>query len=349
MKLSHSQITKWRQCQKAWDYRYGQKLVPKRAERPLYVGTWVHSLLEAHYKGEDWKKAHAVYVRQYNKLFEEEQRQLDRGSSKKKNDDDLESLPSQVERIMASYLWYHRHENAETLATEVRFELPIENPDGVKYILVGVIDRIKRDADGLIVIEDHKVWGDLPDESAFHTMDPQLSIYLMGAEQVLGIQADAIEYNYIRSVAPTMPSLNKPERKRDADGKLIKPPEYEPPELSAKEISTDYPTLFTFLKKNGKDPANYKGVLAPLAASSPFLKRYRMHRSDIVTAKILRDMNASAREIINHGEPVRNITKQCDWCPYQQLCRGELYDLDMSYLKRDRFTIESKRPVREAV
>jgi hypothetical protein len=331
-KVSHSQISLWRQCQQRYGYRYTQRLVPKRLERPLHLGSWVHSCLQAHYEGKDWKTAHASYVKQYNKLFDEEQRQLDRGTSKKKSDDDLEPLPKQVERIMASYLWYYRNEKIKVLGVEVRFELRVVDEDGLEYILVGVLDLVYEDEDGLIWIRDHKVWGEIPNEGAFHTMDPQLTIYIHGAKEAMGIEAAGIEYSYIKSVAPTLPKLNK-------DGSISK-----------QEISTDYPTVFTFLKKNGFDPKEYRDTLAPLAASSPFLRKYRLPRSEGVVEKIMEDADRTAREIFNStlNTNVRNITRDCDWCPYQQLCRGELFGLDMAYLRENNFTIEGKRPKRAA-
>jgi hypothetical protein len=330
-KISHSQIVAWRQCEQRWMYRYQQKLVPKRLERPLHMGNWVHSCLEAHYGGGDWKVAHASYVKQYDKLFDEEKLALDKGNSKRKSEDreDYEPLPRQVERIMASYLWYNRNEKIKVLGVEKLFELQITGDDGLEYILVGVLDLIYEDTDGLIWIRDHKVWDEIPDEGAFHTMDPQLTIYLHGAKEALGVEAAGIEYSYVRSAAPTVPTL----RKKDG-------------QLSEAAISTDYPTVFRFLRENNLEPRDYRGVLEPLAASSPFLRRYRLPRSEVVTAQILADASQTAAEIINHDHTVRNITRQCSWCPYQQLCRGELFGLNMDYLKKDRYMIEDKRPVR---
>ena len=317
--ISHSQITTWRDCQQKWDYRYGQRLVPKRIERPLHVGSWVHACLETHYGTGNWRIGNAPYAAQYEKLFDEEKQRLDRGKSKKKTDD-FEPLPSQVERIVRSYIWYNRHEKIETLAVEVKFHLTVEG-----YELVGVIDQIYRDSDGLIWIRDHKIWDELPDEGAFHTMDPQLTIYLHGAKEALGVEAAGVEYNYVKSQAPSFPSKNK-------DGSI-----------SRAEITTDYPTTFRWLKENGYDPAQYTDLLAPLAAASPLLRRYRLPRAEVVTDRILADTDRSAREILGHATPVRNIGRHCSWCSYQSLCRAELYGLDTTFMRSRDFMSEAER------
>jgi hypothetical protein len=321
--ISHSQIVAWRNCQQKWHYRYGERLVPKRHERPLYLGNWVHSCLEEHYKGNGWKVGHAPYVAQYNKMFDEEKERLDKGSSKSKGP--WEPLPEQVRRIMESYLWYNRNERIKVLGVEVEFRLEVRDESGVLYVLVGKIDLIYEDEDGLIWIRDHKIWGEIPDERAFHTMDPQLTIYLHGARGALGVEAAGIEYSYVKSSAPTVPSLRK-------DG-----------ELSEAAITTDYPTLYRFLKANGKDPGQYKGILTPLAASSPFLKRLRLPRAPQVAERVLADADRTAREILDHDGTVRNITRDCSWCVYEALCRAELFGLDTSYMRRAQFERE-KRP-----
>ena len=324
-KISHSEIAAWRDCQQKHDYRYNQRIVPVRRERPLYLGSWVHACLEAHYGQGNWRIGHAKYVKEYSKLLDEEQRHLDRGPSRRKNDDDLEPLPSQVERIMRSYLWYYRRDTARTVGVEVRFELDMGD-----YILVGVIDQVYVDDDGLYWIRDHKVWTEIPDEQAFHTMDPQLTIYLHGARAALGIEAAGIEYNYLRSQAPTLPKLNK-------DGSISK-----------NEIVTDYPTVYRFLRDNGCSPADYRGLLAPLAASSPLLRRYRLPRSEVVTERILRDVSRSAHDIMASTEPVRNITRSCSYCSYAQLCRGELYGIDTAWMRSLNFEVEKPRRKRGA-
>lgn len=327
--ISHSQVSTWRECEQRWEYRYGQRLVSKRIERPLHLGSWVHACLEAHYKFGDWRRGHKVYLADYNKLFEEEKLMLDKGKSKKQSMDraDYEPLPSQVERIVRSYLWYYRKHKEETLAVEVEYHLPREG-----YIQHGVIDRIYRDSDGLIWVQDHKVWDDIPlTEGTLHTVDPQLTIYLEGAKEALGIEAAGVEYNYVRSSVPSFPSKNK-------DGSLSK-----------SEVATDYPTAYRWLKENGYDPREYSDLLLPLMGASPFLRRHRLPRNEVVTARVLADFDRSAAAIVGHVDTVRNIGRHCDWCPFQTLCRNELYGMSTKALRDMNFVVEDKSKRKKVV
>jgi hypothetical protein len=112
--------------------------------------------------------------------------------------------------------------------------------------------------------------------------------------------------------------------------------------LSKRKIATDYPTAVKFLKANNFDLADFSDFLKPLRKRSPFLRRYRLPREKQVTQTMIRDFITTAREIRvsrDKNHHVRNITKDCAYqCAYHDLCRGELNGLDMSHLRKSRFT-----------
>lgn len=324
--VSHSQIRSWRSCQQQHEYRYGQLLIPKRETRPLYFGNWFHACLEAHYKGEGWRTAHQKYCATYDRMPEEEQQVYDRNKSRAKPP--WEPLPLQIERAMRSYLWY-RHTNPLTMfhwkviAVELPFELTITLDDGRKVILKGRIDLVVQDQNGKYWVVDHKTTTTIPDETAFHAMDPQLIIYPEAASALLGIEIEGVIYNYIKSKAPTIPKMNK-------DGKTI----------SKQDFAADYVTLYRFLKDNNLDPAEYSDILLPLQRQSPFLARYRLPRTAPVTERVLQEARWTTREILDHTTVTRNVTRQCDNCSYQQLCRADLFGLDTSYIRAEFFIKE---------
>jgi len=328
--ISHSQIKTWRQCEQQWDYKSGQKLVPRRTERKLRIGSWAHACLEGHYRDGDWRIAHAEYTKAYRNLFEEERLMLDDGP---------EPLPRQVARIMRSYKWYRRNEGWKVIAVEQDFEVPITvtllhsigipTPpmppiDHPLWLFKGRIDLIIEDPDGLLWVVDHKTTDKIPDQGAFHAMEPQLILYPWAAEVALGIKTAGVIYNYLRSSPPTKPKLNK-------DGSV-----------SATKILTDYPTAATFLRENGRDLADYSDYLLPLKADSPYLARYFLPREQAVTQRILAETATTARAIIEHSEVTRNVTLQCEWCPYKQLCRAELFGLDTHLMRERDFVRETE-------
>lgn len=312
--VSWSELKSFQRCPKQWDYKYAQRLVPKKKSRPLFLGSWIHACLEAYYRGQDWHEGHQIFLNEYNKLFEEEKLELDRKGR---------PLPKLVEQIMRSYLWYYREDGWQVHAIEQEFEVDTPLP-GVS--LKGIIDLIVRDADGLLWVVDHKTTTTIPDAHAFHGMDPQLMLYPWAAKRAWGLDIAGIYYNYVRSRAPTVPRINN-------DGSL-----------SRRKIVTDYPTLFTFLKRNGYDPTEFRDQLRPLRKESPFLRRYRYPRESYVTKEILTDALATAKRIQGTERRIRVITRDCArMCSYHDLCRAELNGFDTKIMRHTNFTLKPEK------
>jgi RecB family exonuclease len=318
--ISHSQLRSYRHCQQQWDYRYRQLLIPKREGRPLRFGNWVHTALQSHYRGENWRTGHEEYLAEYNALFDEERLELDRGSSRSKGP--WEPLPNQVERVVRSYLWYYRNDGWKAIAVEVPFAMEVTLPDGRHVIIKGRIDLVVQDRNGRYWVVDHKTTTDIPPETAFHSMDPQLIIYPLAVEREMGLVVEGVIYNYIESKAPSLPKLNK-------DGTISK-----------QEVKTDYPTLYRFLKANDRDVMEYSEVLLSLQEQSPFLRRYRLPRTATVTERILAEAKYTTSEILDHTFVTRNVTRQCQQCAYENICRGDLFGLDTSFMREQFFVVE---------
>ena len=50
-----SEIQDFLRCRKRWDYRWNQRLKPKRPDGKLFFGTLGHKFVESHYSNlEDW-------------------------------------------------------------------------------------------------------------------------------------------------------------------------------------------------------------------------------------------------------------------------------------------------------
>lgn len=331
--VSWSQINTRRRCEKKWAYKYLERLQRKGKTRPLYLGNWLHRCLETHYLEDDWRIGHQEYLDEWNKLFDEEKELLSqKGKRKSKN---WTPLPEQVERIMKSYLWYYRNDGWTVYAVEEEFEVLIgqfiaNNGSIIQVYANGRIDLIIEDDQGQFWVVDHKSASMIPDEGAFHAMNPQLILYPVGLEKSEGIKAAGIFFNYIGSKAPSIPQLTK-----------------KTGQISRRKVKTDYPTMRRFLKDNGYDPADFQEVLRPLRKRSPFLRRYRLPREKTVTKTILRDLVAGAKDIHESKSKKfhqRNIMRDCaQFCEFHDLCRGELNGADMSHMRKTMFTIREKQ------
>ena len=56
MKVSQSKIKTWRQCKRAYWFKYVENLRKKTKSRPLEFGTIVHEMLTGHAKRKGWLK-----------------------------------------------------------------------------------------------------------------------------------------------------------------------------------------------------------------------------------------------------------------------------------------------------
>lgn len=313
--INQSQLKTWRQCQQRWEYRYGQRLIPKQKERALTIGTWVHACLETHYRDGDWRIGFNQYLAEYNSLFEEERLALDRG---RRRTGVGTPLPDIIKRIIRSYFYYYKADGWTVHSVEQVFDVTFK---GIRF--KGRIDLIIKDAEGLLWLVDHKTGASIPQNpNTFHAMDPQLILYPWAAKRMWGLELNGIIYNYVKSKPPTLPQLTK-------TGKF-----------SRRKINTDYPTYYRFLKENDFDPRDFTDTLLPLKKRSDFLRRYRLPRETAVVRRILQEGIWTAREILDHSYTTRNITRDCDRCPYQAVCRADLNGHDSSPIKRANFTIE---------
>lgn len=322
LSVSWSQVKTRQRCEKQWAYKYLERLQPKEKKRAPYLGNWLHRCLETYYRDGDWKIGHREYLAEWNSLFDEEREALS---------EKYGPLPQAVKRIIRSYLWYYKHDGWKVLAAEYEFEIMVGSfeYEGVKIIVYanGKADLIVEDEEGNRWVVDHKSTGQIPDQNAFHAMDPQLQLYPVGVKEKFG-QMAGIFYNYIKSRPPTIPQLTQRG------------------DISKRRIATDFPTALRFLKDNGFDPKDFSDFLRPLRKGSPFLKRYRLPREPKVTKTILTDFINVAKDIYISKQKkhhVRNITKDCkNMCPYHDLCRGELNGYDMTHLRRARFELREK-------
>lgn len=321
--ISWSELKTFQRCPKQHQYKYVDRLVAKGKQRPLYLGSWVHSCLEQFYIGGDWKIGHAPYLKDYNSLFEEERVALETKRGKRGR-----PLPEIVEQIMKSYVWYYRDEGWKVIATEQAFE--VDTPlkiNGRVQPLQGIIDLIAEDPEGRWWVIDHKTASTIPDAGAFHAMDPQLMLYPWAAKEAWGWDIAGVIYNYVKSKPPGIPQLTA-----------------KTGQLSKRKIVTDYPTLFRFLKKNGYDPNDFRDQLRPLRRKSPFLRRYRLPRESVVTKEVLLDALTTAKHIREDKRRYRVITRDCSsQCSYHDLCRAELNGFDTSIMRKQNFTPKEER------
>lgn len=294
---THSMIKTFRRCNKQAQYKYIDRLKPKQLSKPLKRGTWIHSCLETHYKGGDWRETHDRLTREFNKLFDEEKA-------------DLGNLPREIEKLLVSYFWHYG--KADWKVHEVEFTLEAAFPDGGIYR--GKIDMLVEDQFGLWIV-DHKSHARLPDVG-YQILDAQSALYVWAAwKNKIPVQGHI--WNYVRTKAPTTPQILK------KGG------------ISIRQIETDYPTYYRFLKKHGFELADYQDKLNYLKSqryqhgamqTSPFFRRDVLEKDRRVLTQVAQEAYATHQAM--HGfdfsddrRVPRSPDRSCTFsCSYTDLC-----------------------------
>jgi len=204
--LNQSKVKLWRRCQKQFAFRYdyapdGKELVPRIPKVQLTRGTWLHDLIEAHFREEagwddDWREVHERHVDLFNTFFDEEK-------------EDLGDLPDETYRIFRNYLrFYTKTESQYVTATlhdgepAIEFVVEARLPDGKTF--KGRIDRLVEDTEyGGLWIWDHKWVKSVPDTDE-RMMSPQAPMYVWALQQ-MDYDTRGFLYNYGRTKPPTKP------------------------------------------------------------------------------------------------------------------------------------------------
>lgn len=297
MKISQSKLKTFRRCPKQYEYKYIEGLEPTRKSVPLALGNWIHSMLEAHYKGEDWLETYGELTHKFNGFLAEEKEHYG-------------DLPGISARLMNGYMdfWEEEDKNLEIISVEEEFEVDI----GKGLLFKFKPDMIVKDKrDGIISCWDHKSNKTLPD-TEWRNTDIQSTLYLWALNQ-LGIKVDQFIFNYIRTKPPTVPRMTKAGR------------------MSKVKIETDYPTLKSFIEENDLViDDNLQTWLDNLKANSNFYKRISIAKPQLLTNTMIEELYSTAT-MINFMDSdddlayYRVLNKACDWdCSFQDLCNADL-------------------------
>lgn len=184
--VSFSELKAWRTCRQMYHYKYRENLEPRLKPPSLKRGAWMHSLLEAYYKGEDWRKTHRDLVKQFNELLEEEKEYYG-------------DLPGECEYLMSLYEETYTYHDKPILVEHEFEKFPI-SPSS-KVLLKGRIDLVIEDPQRGIWLVEHKTASRIPNEDE-RLVNPQVALYIPVVERILGTKVQGVLWNYIRTKIP---------------------------------------------------------------------------------------------------------------------------------------------------
>lgn len=321
---THSMLKTFRRCPKQAEFKYAHRLKPKRLATPLKRGTWVHALLEAYHKGEDWKKVHAAYSHKFSLLFDEEK-------------DFYGDMPNEIYAIMQSYMWHYKNDPWEWIDAE--FQLEAKLPDGTIYR--GKIDALIRNQFGLWLV-DNKTHKSLP-KLNFRLLDAQSALYLWAAREN-GLNVRGFIWNYIKWKAPSQPAIVDRNRR-----------------LSDAASDTDYPTMYRTIKKYKEEyPETFKVREKDIAKlkylqtqrydfskpqTSEFFRRDVLEKSDDMIERVVKsNFHTSLRmHDYDFSDPdfvERVVERSCEFsCTYTDICTAELMGANIRPLVKQNYIV----------
>lgn len=282
---THSMLKTFRACPLCAYFKYILRLKPKMLAKPLKRGVWVHELLEAKGNGEDWRALHAKHTHKFNQLFDEEK-------------DHYGDMPTEIERIMESYMWHYKEDPWNYVANE--FTMECEFPDGTMYRCK--VDSLIENEHGLWLV-DNKTHRTLPDLS-FRMRDSQSALYLWCAREN-GLPVQGFIWNYIRWKAPSVPKLlTKADR------------------ISDSACDTDYPTFVRSLKKYKADhPSTFK-IRPQDRARAEYLRNLRYEPGKPQTSEFFR------RDILEKSDEMLDRVMRKNYITSLRMQNYDFSDID---------------------
>lgn len=319
LKVSFSRIKLWRRCQMAHHYRYYQGLRKIKRSKPLWMGTAIHECIEEYHEGRNWRGPLEKFRSEYNQLFNEEKAELG-------------DLPRDLEIIMEGYFEYHSQDG---LSYPVRrrgvcTELPVIVDLDHETQFVSYLDAYPQDEEGRNWLMDHKSCSKMPDE-ATRFSDLQLVTYGWLLPQLGYPRPDGVIWDYIRTKAPTIPEVLK-------SGELSK----------SSKIDTTYEVYMATVDRvlGKKARPQYEEFASSLKGKEDsFYRRVKLPSPPkILEENLVKDLLFSIAEIRSLGPKatVRNLTKDCSWCSYYNLCQAEVRGLDVEFIRKLEYTVKGE-------
>ena len=311
--VSYSEVSSFRRCQKAWEYRYKTGLKRQRKGIRLFKGEILHEMLNAYINaklvkgriGDDPWDVLAGYEERFKSYFEEEKERFG-------------DIIGDCGAIFEGYLRKYRHDPLRYEKSEVPVYFDITG----KMRFAGFIDKIAVDAQDRRWIVDHKFIATIPSgEDRFSEL--QLLLYVWGlGKSNPEIEIDGVLWDYARSKAPTVPEVLK-------NGELSQ----------RKNLDCDVFTYQRTIAENNKDPRNYTEMLKHLEGKEDsFFERVFLPKPTThMVNEVVEDFLSTAEDIQLARRKGTRVARSmspfnCSTCEYRSVCEAEVRGHDTDFV-----------------
>lgn len=313
---SNSQVSSFRGCKRKWAYRYEDKLKSRAPQKPLYLGSTIHRLLEArlNYMKSNgatptWQEVLETEVKpKYEEMPQTYQEML--GS-------DFIEVCTKIMQQYEDIYW----EDANVMKV-LAVELPIEcKIPGTRDKFIGVVDLIVEIAGKQYLVE-HKTFKTTKMSLESTWLNQQTSLYIRRLNQ-MGYKIEGVIWDMIKTELPDPPRVLK-------DGSFGK--QYSKQTVHSflwAGVSIDQ--IPSNVYEDIKD--NYKG----------YFDRYVTPVEPKAIEEVWEDFVTTVKEIRKNKSRARTLGKDCEWCEYKELCKVSLTGGDEDYIKQLLFTSEREK------
>lgn len=312
MYISYSRVQTYLGCPYSHYLRYVRKLSKKKPERPLYFGTDFHKLLELRNDPKGLKKARAEIVDTFYSLPGSWQADLGENYV-----EDLFNIFKDYRKVYDGCL--------QPQITEQDFHLEVGKYRDEPIVFVGRIDELyllKRKGTKEIRIGEHKTFSSKPNMNTL-VMNPQKCLYAKAAFLLKGILPERVIWDYIRSTPASEPIwLEKSGRFSNASSTKITP--------------------YSWKRACKARGITDKDIIAQGEQYAPnipeFFFRVELDIDPFMVDSVWDGFMFTSKQIIRFGEKnkTKNITRNCDWCSYRDICHAEMTGGDPEYvIKKD--------------
>lgn len=306
--ISYSRESTYLHCPYQHWLRYVRRLEKKKPERPLYFGTDFHRLLELRNDPEALKAAKKDIKETFYELPPSYQSDL--------GDNYVQDLFT----IFKDYTHVYQGVRQPQL-TEQTFSIVVGKDGTEPIVFVGKIDELyllKRQGVKSITVGEHKTFTNKPNMDLL-VMNPQKCLYAKAAYFLKGILPDKVKWDYIKSTPASQPIwLEKTKRFSEAASTKITPMSWR---RACKEHGILDPEI---LAKGDRYASNI----------SEFFFQVELDIDPAMVEDIWDGYMYTAKQIIRYGSgnKTKNVTRDCSWCSYRDICYSEMTGGDTEYI-----------------
>lgn len=308
MYISYSRESSYLHCPYQHYLRYVRGLKKKKPDRPLYFGTDFHKLLEL--------RNNPVALEEAKQQIKETYYEMPGSWQSDLGDAYIEDLFTIFEDYQKVYEGVRQPQ-----VTERDFAIEVGSCRGEPIVFVGKIDEeylLKRNGVKHITVGEHKTFSNKPSMDIL-IMNTQKCLYAKAIQFERGILPDKVKWDYIRSVTASEPIwLEKSGRFSEASSSKITPFSWNRA-CEAKGITDP-----AILAKGSKYAVNIP----------EFFFQVELDIDPKMVDVVWDGYLFTAKQIIKFGDKnkTHNVTRDCSWCTYHDICYAEMTGSDPEYV-----------------